>query len=90
MRRGAPGPISAGMKTFLFVGAALAALCAAVIFGAWGWLQAGGVSIGMHGWIALTLGTVLTAGVGAGLMALVFFSSRRGYDEAAHWEDPDQ
>lgn len=31
----------------------------------------------------LALGIVVTIGIGSGLMALVFFSSRRGYDEAA-------
>ena len=53
----------------------------------------------MHGWIALGLGAVLTFLVGAGLMALMFFSERRGYDERAHeadrthadhWRRPDQ
>lgn len=34
-----------------------------------------------HGWFALTLGVVLTAVVGVGLMALLFISSRRGYDD---------
>jgi hypothetical protein len=35
----------------------------------------------VHGWIALALGVVLSLAVGIGLMALVFISSRRGYDE---------
>jgi hypothetical protein len=34
-----------------------------------------------HGWFAMGLGVVLSIIVGAGLMALVFFSSRRGYDD---------
>jgi hypothetical protein len=38
-------------------------------------------AVGGHGWAALVIGAVLTFAVGAGLMALVFFSSRRGYDE---------
>jgi drug/metabolite transporter (DMT)-like permease len=38
-------------------------------------------SMSVHGWIALTLGVVFSLIVGVGLMALMFFSSRRGYDE---------
>ena len=33
------------------------------------------------GWVAMLLGIVVTLGVGIGLMALVFISNRRGYDE---------
>lgn len=36
-----------------------------------------------HGWAAMGLGIVFTLGIGGGLMALVFYSARRGYDEAA-------
>ncbi len=34
-----------------------------------------------HGWLALGLGAGLTMALGVGLMALVFFSARRGYDD---------
>jgi hypothetical protein len=33
-----------------------------------------------HGWAAMTLGIVFSLVVGCGLMALLFFSHRRGYD----------
>ena len=36
-----------------------------------------------HGWIALGLGTFFSLFTGCGLMALMFFSSRSGHDEAA-------
>ncbi len=55
--------------------------------GFWAWREIGSVEIGMHGWIALGLGAGLTFLVGAGLMALMFFSARRGYDERAHQAD---
>ena len=32
-------------------------------------------------WIAIILGLLTTGGLGAGLMWLAFFSSRRGYDD---------
>jgi hypothetical protein len=35
------------------------------------------------GIIALGLGTFFSLVIGCGLMALMFFSSRRGYDDAA-------
>jgi hypothetical protein len=35
----------------------------------------------IHGWIAMTIGIVISLGLGAGLMALTFFSSRHGYDD---------
>ena len=36
-----------------------------------------------HGWIALGLGSFFSLVIGCGLMALMFFSSRYGYDDAA-------
>ncbi len=36
-----------------------------------------------HGWAAMALGIVFSLALGGGLMALVFFSARRGYDDAA-------
>ena len=39
--------------------------------------------IPMSNWVALGFGGVFTLVVGCGLIALLFFSSRRGYDEHA-------
>jgi hypothetical protein len=50
----------------------------------WVWSEIGEVEIGRHGWIALGLGVAFTFLLGAGLMALMFLSSRRGYDDRAH------
>ena len=41
------------------------------------------VTMDENGWIALGLGAFFSLLIGCGLMALMFFSSRRGYDEAA-------
>ena len=46
------------------------------------WNASSGVEIGPHGWIALGLGTFFSLVIGCGLMALMFYSSRHGYDEA--------
>jgi hypothetical protein len=44
------------------------------------WSQMSGVGISTAGWIFMTLGIVVTFAVGAGLMGLVFYSSRKGRD----------
>jgi cation transporter-like permease len=47
------------------------------------WQQVGDSDISAAGWGAMVLGIVLTLVVGVGLMALVFISNRRGYDDEA-------
>jgi hypothetical protein len=54
------------------------------------WQALGDVEISQHGWLALGLGAAATFLVGASLMTLVFFSSRRGFDERANRPDRDQ
>ena len=46
-------------------------------------------SMTLNGWIALAAGTALSIVVGAGLMALVFYSARRGYDDRINHDIPD-
>jgi hypothetical protein len=45
------------------------------------WTGIGDSEISGAGWVAMGLGVVVTLALGIGLMALVFISSRRGYDE---------
>jgi hypothetical protein len=49
----------------------------------------GDVEMGIHGWIALFIGVVVSMAVGIGLMVLVFFSARRGFDESVKTEDEE-
>ncbi|MEA2933741.1 MAG: hypothetical protein QOD74_387 [Variibacter sp.] len=49
-----------------------------------GWNLESGVEMSAHGYIAMVLGIVLSLAVGGGLMALVFYSHRHGYDEPPH------
>ncbi len=45
------------------------------------WIGIGDSEISVAGWLAMGLGVVATLALGIGLMALVFISNRRGYDE---------
>jgi hypothetical protein len=45
------------------------------------WTGIGDSEISGAGWLAMGLGVIVTLALGIGLMALVFISSRRGYDE---------
>lgn len=48
------------------------------------WIGIGDSNISPAGWIAMGLGIIITLALGVGLMALVFISSRRGYDDPGH------
>jgi hypothetical protein len=45
------------------------------------WSGIGDSDISTAGWLAMGLGVIVTLALGIGLMALVFISNRRGYDE---------
>ncbi len=59
-------------------------LAATVVVSLWAWQSLGEVQIGWHGYVALAVGAVGTLGLAAVLVALMMYSSRRGYDEGAH------
>jgi len=44
------------------------------------WNALAGIGISATGWAFIVVGIVLTVGLGAGLMALVFYSSRHDMD----------
>lgn len=64
--------------------AALLAILVGAAIVAWRvWREMAAAVIGPHGLAALAIGATVTLLLGVGLMALVFFSSRRGYDDEA-------
>lgn len=71
------------MGRLLVIGSLLGLLVAVVVFVVISWQEMGAVEMSGHGITALIAGVVLSLVVGGGLMALVFFSARRGYDEDA-------
>jgi hypothetical protein len=79
------------MRKYLVIVPLVALLVASVYFATSLWRGIEGPAMPTEGVVAMSLGIVFSLIVGCGLMALVFYSSRRGYDDAvghAHGE-PD-
>ena len=74
-------------KAILLIIVLGAALIGVSLFAIDRWQSLADVEISTAGTIALALGLVLTFGLGVALMALVFYSSRKGYDDAASRSD---
>ena len=74
--------------TALLVTALVAMLGVAVYICYQMWTSISNVDSGINGngMAALVIGGIGTLVVGGGLMALVFYSSRRGYDDAADFK----
>ena len=70
-----------GLKSWLVGGGAALLVAVVVAVAVVNWTGIGDSGIDANGWIALVLGVLATLGLGIGLMALVFISNRRGYDE---------
>jgi hypothetical protein len=51
------------------------------------WNAIGVAEISPGGWLAMGFGIITTLALGIGLMALMFFSSRHGYDDTVLGED---
>jgi len=64
-----------------------ALLAAALWFAGAAWLRLGGDTIPLYGWLAIAGGVFFSLLVGGGLMALMFFSSRHGYDDVTRDAD---
>ncbi len=77
------------LGTIALVLALIAILAASLWYAAGAWLSVTGPPMPAVGYAAMILGIVLSLIVGFGLMALLFYSSRHGYDEPSH-EDNDR
>jgi len=65
----------------ILVVALFALLTLSVWFAVYAWIHLGGDPIPSYGYVAIAGGVVISLLVGGGLMALVFYSSRHGYDD---------
>ena len=68
------------MKTAALIAVLGAILIGAVIAIISAWTKAN-VEISLFGWIVIGIGAVVSVLLGGGLMALSFFSARRGFDD---------
>lgn len=81
--------IGAMAKLIIFV-PLIALLAAALWFAASAWVHLSG-DIPLYGYLAIAGGVLFSLAIGGGLMALVFYSSRHGYDEnQGRFGDSDQ
>ena len=70
--------------TVLVIAGLLALLAGAIFVAHYGWVSAGDVTMPAWGWWMMGLGIFFSILIGCGLMALVFYSSRAGFDEPPH------
>jgi hypothetical protein len=69
------------LTNWIAVGIAMVLVAIVVAVAVINWHIIGNTGIDLNGWIALILGVLVTLALGIGLMALVFISNRRGYDD---------
>ncbi|HEV2550611.1 MAG TPA: hypothetical protein VGU20_25075 [Stellaceae bacterium] len=54
-----------------------------LVIGVYAWITLGDTGMTASGYFAVALGALGTIGLGVGLMTLLFYSHRHGYDERA-------
>jgi hypothetical protein len=67
--------------TVVMIAALVAILAAAGWYAAQAWVNVSGPPMPEAGYVAMALGVIFSLVVGCGLMALLFYSNRYGYDE---------
>jgi hypothetical protein len=80
--------MSGGNAMRLVIVVLLGLLAGAVFVGHYGWVSAGDVAMPAWGWLMMGLGILFTVLIGCGLMALIFYSNRAGFDETPQLESP--
>jgi len=74
-------PAHLGIGSWIIVTALLVLLAGTFAIAYVGWRLAAGTDMPASGYVAMALGVLVSLAVGFGLMALLFYSSRKGYDE---------
>src|SRR5229473_1486136 len=70
-----------GVGSWIILIVLLSLLVATGVIIYFGWALGNGTDVPTSGYAAMALGVILSLAVGFGLMALLFYSSRKGYDE---------
>jgi hypothetical protein len=79
--------LGAGSWIILIVLLALLVFTGVIIYR--GWALGDGTDVPAFGYAAMVFGVIISLAVGFGLMALIFYSSRAGYDEPPVLIAPD-
>ena len=69
-----------GVAGWIAILVLLGFLAVAIAYAVQVWTAMAGVTMSGWGWLFMILGVVVTTALGAGLIALVFYSSRHGMD----------
>jgi hypothetical protein len=84
----APSRLGAGSWIILIVLLSLLALAGFVVY--LGWTLGDGIAVSTAGYVAMAAGVIFSLGVGWGLMALIYYSNRSGYDEPPVLVSPEK
>jgi hypothetical protein len=74
-------PARMGLGSWIILILLLSLLVATGVVIYLGWILANGTDVPTSGYAAMVFGVIISLAVGFGLMALLFYSSRKGYDE---------
>ncbi|MBY0610963.1 MAG: hypothetical protein K2P80_02155 [Beijerinckiaceae bacterium] len=77
-------PMNGGSWALLTV--LIVLLGATLVIAGLGWERLSGVAMSVSDYVLMLVAVTLALGVGFGLMALLFYSSREGYDDAPKWD----
>ena len=72
------------MRSYILPGCLFVILVLTTVFMTRRWIELGDVEISPIGWALMAGGGVFTILIGGGLMALAFYSDRRGHDDIHH------
>jgi hypothetical protein len=78
------GALYSGAMRTLIILALFALLAGSVWFVGSAWERLGGEPIPAYGYLAMAGGILISLLLGGGLMALVYYSNRHGYDDDAN------
>lgn len=79
-----------GASSYALLAGMVVLLIVVVVMATLGWQSAAGTDVPPIGFAAMAGGILFSLVVGFGLMALVFYSSRAGYDEPARLIVPER
>lgn len=79
-----PGRKSGSLGTIALVVPLFAILIGASWYAARAWMSIKGPPMPTAGYVAMSLGVIFSLVIGFGLMALLFYSSRQGYDDIGY------